>query len=53
VNARLEQHFEDNFESDVHVLECLFHVNEIYFKHVIEEIEKDRVLCEKVQFEIE
>jgi len=39
VNKRLEQYFEDNFERGVPVLECLFHVNEIYFKHVIEEIE--------------
>ena len=39
VNKRLEQYFIENMGRDIHVLECLFHVNEIYFNHMIQEVE--------------
>ena len=35
VNKRLEQFFIQNIGRDIHVLECFFHVNEIYFNHMI------------------
>ena len=39
VNKRLEQYFTQHMGRDIHVLECLFHVNEIYFNHMIKAIE--------------
>ena len=38
VNKRLEQFFIHNMGRDIHVLECLFHVNEIDFNHIVQEI---------------
>ena len=35
VNTRLVQYFKETIGHDVHTLECLFHVNEIYLTHVI------------------
>ena len=32
--------FNENVGHDIHVLECMFHVNEIYFSHVILHIEE-------------
>ena len=32
--------FNENVGHDIHVLECMFHVNEIYFSHVILTIEE-------------
>ena len=39
VNKRLVDFFNENVGHDIHVLECMFHVNEIYFLHVIAIIE--------------
>ena len=39
VNKRLVDFFNENVGHDIHVLECMFHVNEIYFSHVISTIE--------------
>ena len=39
VNKRLVDLFNENVGRDIHVLECMFHVNEIYFSHVISTIE--------------
>ena len=39
VNKRLVDLFNKNVGHDIHVLECMFHVNEIYFSHVISTIE--------------
>ena len=39
VNKRLVDLFNKNVGHDIHVLECMFHVNEIYFLHVISTIE--------------
>ena len=33
MNKRLEEYFVSGIGHDVHTLECLFHVNEIYFTH--------------------
>ena len=35
VNTRLEGYFNNTVGHDIHSLECLFHVNEIYLTHVI------------------
>ena len=40
VNKRLLIFFNENVGYDIHVLECMFHVNEIYFSHVILTIEE-------------
>ena len=39
VNKRLVDLFNENVGHDIHVLECMFHVNEIYFSHVTSTIE--------------
>ena len=35
INKRMFDYFNANVGHDIHTLECLFHVNEIYFTHVI------------------
>ena len=35
VNKRLQDYIMENVGHDIHTLECLFHVNEIYFTHVV------------------
>ena len=39
VNKRLVDLFNENVGHDIHVLECMLHVNQIYFSHVILTIE--------------
>ena len=39
VNKRLVDLFNENVGHDIHALECMFHVSEIYFSHVISTIE--------------
>ena len=39
VNKRLQDYIMENVEHDIHTLECLFHVNEIYFPHVVSLVE--------------
>ena len=39
INERLRDYLDDNFEHDVHSLGCMFHINEIYLSHVIDEVE--------------
>ena len=39
VNKRLVDCFNENVSHEIHVLECIFHVNVIYFSHVILTIE--------------
>ena len=39
VNKRLEDYFNGKVGHDIHTLECLFHVNEIYLSHVISMVE--------------
>ena len=39
INKRLRDYLDDNFEHDIHSLECMFHINEIYLSHVIDEVE--------------
>ena len=38
-NKRLVYFLNENVGHDIHELECMFHVNEIYFSHVISTIE--------------
>ena len=35
VNKRLQDYIMENVGHDIHTLECLFHVNEIHFTHVV------------------
>ena len=35
VNQRLTEYFNEDIGHDIHTLECLFHVDEIYLTHVI------------------
>ena len=39
VNKRLRDYFVQEVGHDIHALECLFHVNEIYFTHVVSLVE--------------
>ena len=39
VNKRLANFYKLHHDRDIHSLECLFHVNEIYFTHAIAKIE--------------
>ena len=39
INKRLRDYLDDNFEQDMHSLQCMFHINEIYLSHVIDEVE--------------
>ena len=39
INKRLRDYLDDNFEHDIHSLQCMFHINEIYLSHVIDEVE--------------
>ena len=39
INKRLVDYFQSSVGHDVHTLECMFHVNEIYFSHVLSAIE--------------
>ena len=39
VNKRLQDYIMENVGHDIHTLECLFHVNEIYFTHVVSLVE--------------
>ena len=39
INKRLRYYLDDNFEHDMHSLQCMFHINEIYLSHVIDEVE--------------
>ena len=39
INKRLRDYLDDNFEHDIHSLECMFHINQIYLSHVIDEVE--------------
>ena len=39
INKRLRDYLDDNFKHDLHFLECMFHINEIYLSHVIDEVE--------------
>ena len=39
VNKRLQDYIMENVGHDIHTLECLFHVNEIYFTHVMSLVE--------------
>ena len=39
VNKRLQDYITENVGHDIHTLECLFHVNEIYFTHVVSLVE--------------
>ena len=47
VNKRLVDLFNDNVGHDIHALECMFHVNEIYFSHVISTIEGKKKVQEQ------
>ena len=40
VNKRLQVCIMKNVGHDIHTLECLFHVNEIYFTHVVSLVER-------------
>ena len=42
VNQRLTEYFNEDIGHDIHTLECLFHVNEIYLTHVISMTEGKR-----------
>ena len=39
VNKRLQDYIMENVRRDIHTLKCLFHVNEIYFTHVMSLVE--------------
>ena len=39
INIRLEKYFITNIGHDIHTLECMFHLNEIYLTHVISMVE--------------
>ena len=39
INKRLRDYLDDNFEHGIHSLQCMFHINEIYLSHVIDEVE--------------
>ena len=39
IDKRLRDYLNDNFEHDIHSLQCMFHTNEIYLSHVIDEVE--------------
>ena len=39
INKRLRDYLYDNFEHDIHFLQCMFHINEIYLSRVIDEVE--------------
>ena len=39
INKRLRDYLDNIFEHDIHSLECMFHINEIYLSHVIDEDE--------------
>ena len=39
VNKCLQDYIMENVGHDIHTLECLFHVNEIYFTHVVSLVE--------------
>ena len=39
VNKRLQDHIMENLGHDIHTLECLFYVNEIYFTHGVSLVE--------------
>ena len=38
-NKRLVDHFNTKKGDSIHTLECMFHVNEIYFDHVVDFVE--------------
>jgi len=38
-NKRLVSYFDDHVEHGIHTLECMFHVNEIYFSHVVTSVD--------------
>ena len=42
VNKRLVDFYKLHHDRNIHSLECLFHVNEIYFTHAIAKIEAKR-----------
>ena len=39
INKRLQDYIAENFKHDIYSLECMFHINEIYLSHVIDEVE--------------
>ena len=39
INKRLVDYFHSSVGHDIHTLECMFHVNEIYFSHMLSAIE--------------
>ena len=39
INKRLRDYLDDNFEHDIHSLECMFHINEIHLSQVIDAVE--------------
>ena len=39
INKRLQDYIAENFKHDIHSLECMFHINEIYLSHVIDGVE--------------
>ena len=39
INKRLRDYLYDNFEHDIHSLQCMLHINEIYLSRVIDEVE--------------
>ena len=50
VNKRLTDFYKSRHHRNIHLLECLFYVNEIYLTHIIAKIEgkKDQEPCKKV-----